>query len=134
VRRAYEEAGRWWAVWKSWPVARQQALAAHCIDVCVRVALPQFFEAEHLVDDANVLRALAPIVDEHSMLRAEVALSRLVKRPLEPKALAPVWGLLEHFELLKGESQLEEAGLMLLLTSARLFGDLRLGKVLEQSN
>ncbi len=101
-------------------------LAAGWIDHCVRRALPFFFSEHGEPDLAEALTALRPIVDEATMLRAEVLLSRLIKLGKPEALLEPVFGLLAHFELLKGELQLEEACFMVVLTSQRVYGDERL--------
>lgn len=53
--------------------------------------------------------ALAPVVDEATLLRLEVELSRLRKKTDDALVLEVIYGLLGHFEVMKGELQLEEA-------------------------
>lgn len=90
--------------WLRLPEDARRQLAARWIDVSVKTALPH--------------HALETIVDEASMLRVEVALSRLLKTT--PADETRLFALLGHFEALKGELVIDDAAFMALETSRAL--------------
>lgn len=81
--------------------AEQTAQAAAWVDRYARVTAAQWLGPS--------LLAVPAVIDEASLLQLEVELSRLRKKTDDATALEVIYGLLGHFEVMKGELQLEEA-------------------------
>ena len=120
--------------WEDLPPTRRDELVYCWVDHSIRKALVSAYRRIGRVDEAGLLEVLPPIVDEGTMLRAELVLKQLVK-PGDAEvptqidtctitALMFVTGFVRRLEIW-------QAAFMMVMTSRFVFGDDRLVKVME---
>lgn len=111
--------------WAERPAEAQRALALGWLDLALRDALPRAFDAWQGAKEAAVIRALPPLVDEATVVQAEVVLRQLARENRYQRMLTTLHAVKSALERPTVVTP-EDAGAVLMLTSRFVFGDDRL--------